>query len=112
MARFNDSEDMLEDTWNMEYAGANTGLGIWDSYYPVYPTRLKKYDNVGLAEAIVSSILSTGLCEHVICLPKFTFFRILLTIFYWTLDLLCFISNINVAQFYLFIFYYMFRTYH
>ncbi|KAJ3706303.1 hypothetical protein LUZ61_010008 [Rhynchospora tenuis] len=57
---FNDSEDMLEDTWNMEYAGGNVGLGIWDSYYPVYPTRLKKYDNVGLAEAIVSSILSTG----------------------------------------------------
>jgi actin-related protein 8 len=61
VSRFNDSEDMLEDTWNMEYAGGNAGVGIWDSYYPVYPTRLKKYDNVGLAEAIVSSILSTGL---------------------------------------------------
>ncbi|XP_074560613.1 actin-related protein 9 [Curcuma longa] len=67
---FNDYEDMLEDTWHMElsrrpdmadnlYLGANNGLNMWDSY-PVIPSRPKKDDNLGLAEAITSSILSTG----------------------------------------------------
>ncbi|KAL6650446.1 hypothetical protein ACP70R_009371 [Stipagrostis hirtigluma subsp. patula] len=59
---FQDYDDMLEDTWQTSdslYQGGNGGLGMWDSY-PMFPTRLKKFDNIGLAEAIVSSILSTG----------------------------------------------------
>lgn len=68
--RFNDSEDMLEDTWHPEFsrrsdmsdglfAGMNVGLSMWDSY-PVLPSKPKKEEKVGLAEAISSSILSTG----------------------------------------------------
>ncbi|KAJ3679929.1 hypothetical protein LUZ60_016207 [Juncus effusus] len=57
---FNDSEDMMEDTLNMEYSAGNSGYGIWDNYFPIYPMKNKKYDHVGLAEAIVSSILFTG----------------------------------------------------
>ncbi|KAJ0970301.1 hypothetical protein J5N97_023178 [Dioscorea zingiberensis] len=67
---FHDSEDMLEDTWHMDYTrrpdmpdglyyGGNGGLNMWDNY-PLYQTRLKKEVNIGLAEAITSSILSTG----------------------------------------------------
>ncbi|KAJ0970294.1 hypothetical protein J5N97_023171 [Dioscorea zingiberensis] len=67
---FLDSEDMLEDTWHMDYTrrpdmpdglyyGGNGGLNMWDNY-PLYQTRLKKEVNLGLAEAITSSILSTG----------------------------------------------------
>lgn len=67
---FNDYEDMLEDTWHMEfprrpdmsdgmYYGGNGGLNTWENY-SVFPTRLKKDDNLGLADAITSSILSTG----------------------------------------------------
>ncbi|XP_068645784.1 actin-related protein 9 isoform X2 [Aristolochia californica] len=67
---FHDYEDMLEDTWHMEfprrpdvsdgfYANVNGGLNMWESY-PVFPSRLKREDNLGLAEAITSSILSTG----------------------------------------------------
>ncbi|KAF8388212.1 hypothetical protein HHK36_026878 [Tetracentron sinense] len=67
---FHDYEDMLEDTWHMEFPrrsdlsdglflGVNGGLPMWENY-PVFPTRLKKEDNLGLAEAITSSILSTG----------------------------------------------------
>ncbi|XP_020261397.1 actin-related protein 9 isoform X2 [Asparagus officinalis] len=66
---FHDYEDMLEDTWHMEfprrpdmsdgmYYGSTGGLNIWDNY-PVFP-RLKRDDNLGLADAITSSILSTG----------------------------------------------------
>ncbi|XP_020580420.1 actin-related protein 9 isoform X2 [Phalaenopsis equestris] len=67
---FHDHEDMLEDTWHMDFArrpdmsdgfylGTNgTGVSMWDTYQ-VYPTRLKKYEMVGLAEAITTSILST-----------------------------------------------------
>lgn len=64
---FHDHEDMLEDTWNMEFPRRpdtsdgmyHGGLPLWDNY-PVYSTKLKKDDKLGLAEAIASSILSTG----------------------------------------------------
>ncbi|XP_058001144.1 actin-related protein 9 isoform X1 [Hevea brasiliensis] len=67
---FHDYEDMLEDTWHIEYPrrpdmpdglfpGINVGLSMWDSY-PVFPSRPNKEEKVGLAEAITSSILSTG----------------------------------------------------
>ncbi|KAK9137521.1 hypothetical protein Sjap_008115 [Stephania japonica] len=67
---FNDYEDMLEDTWHAEFPrrsdlsdnifpGGNGGLYMWENY-PIFPTKLKKEENLGLAEAITSSILSTG----------------------------------------------------
>ncbi|KAF7146263.1 hypothetical protein RHSIM_Rhsim04G0187900 [Rhododendron simsii] len=67
---FNDFEDMLEDTWHMEfprrtdlsdgfYPSLNGGFPMWDSY-PSFQTKPKKEDNIGLAEAITKSILSTG----------------------------------------------------
>nr|CAB3486568.1 unnamed protein product [Digitaria exilis] len=59
---FQDYDDMLEDTWQTSdnlYSSGNGGFGMWDSY-PMLPTRLKKFDNIGLVEAIVSSVLSTG----------------------------------------------------
>ncbi|PKA66428.1 Actin-related protein 9 [Apostasia shenzhenica] len=70
-AWFNDYEDMLEDTWHMEfnrrpemsdgmYLGGNGGISLWENYQ-AYPTRLKKDDDVGLADAITTSILSTGM---------------------------------------------------
>lgn len=70
---FHDYEDMLEDTWQMDFPrrpempdglfpGINVGLPMWDNY-PVFPTKPKKEEKVGLAEAITSSILSTGRIE-------------------------------------------------
>ncbi|KAJ7979905.1 actin-related protein 9 [Quillaja saponaria] len=67
---FYDSEDMLEDTWHIEfprrsdisdgiYPGVNVGLPMWENY-PVFSTKSKKEEVVGLAEAITSSILSAG----------------------------------------------------
>lgn len=52
--RFLDYENMLEETWNMD-------LALWDSFGlpPMVP---KKEEKIGLAEAIVSSILSAGMC--------------------------------------------------
>ena len=51
---------MLEDTWQTnDGLSGNGGLGAWDSYQ-MLPTRVKKFDNIGLVEAIVSSVLSTG----------------------------------------------------
>lgn len=41
------------------YFGVNSGFNTWENY-PVFPTRLKKDDNLGLADAVTSSILSTG----------------------------------------------------
>ena len=69
VVRFRDYEDMLEDT-SLEfprrpdmpddmYFGVSGGLNTWENY-PVFPTRLKKDDNLSLADAVVSSILSTG----------------------------------------------------
>lgn len=62
---------MLEETWHTEYSrrsdmpenfypGINVGFPTWDSY-PVYATRPRKEEKVGLAEAITSSILLTGI---------------------------------------------------
>ncbi|KAK4586147.1 hypothetical protein RGQ29_023370 [Quercus rubra] len=67
---FHDYEDMLEDTWHLDfprrsdisdglYPGMNVGLPMWDNY-PVFTARPKKEEKVGIAEAITSSILSTG----------------------------------------------------
>lgn len=67
---FHDYEDMLEDAWHIEFPrrsdmpdglflSTNGGLSMWDNY-SAFPSRLKKEDNLGLAEAITSSILSTG----------------------------------------------------
>lgn len=53
--RFQDYDDMLEDTWQTSdglYPSGNGGFGMWDSY-PMFPTRLKKFDNIGLVEAII-----------------------------------------------------------
>ncbi|XP_020084523.1 actin-related protein 9 isoform X2 [Ananas comosus] len=66
---FQDNEDMLEETWHMEfprrpdmpdsfYPSGNGGLNMWD--YHIFPRRLKKDEKLGLAEAITNSILSTG----------------------------------------------------
>lgn len=67
--RFHDYEDMLDETWHMEfprrsdmpdglYPGSNVGLQMWDNY-PFVSMKPKKEEKVGLAEAITSSILST-----------------------------------------------------
>ncbi|KAK5805076.1 actin-related protein 9 [Gossypium arboreum] len=67
---FHDYEDMLEETWHIEfprrsdmpdglYPGNNVGLQMWDNY-PFVSMKPKKEEKVGLAEAITSSILSTG----------------------------------------------------
>ncbi|XP_058770811.1 actin-related protein 9 [Vicia villosa] len=67
---FSDYEDMLEDTWHIDfsrrsdmsdtfYPNVNGGLPMWESY-PVYSTKPKKEENLGLAEAITNCILSTG----------------------------------------------------
>ncbi|KMZ70546.1 Actin-related protein 9 [Zostera marina] len=61
---FHDFEDMTDDTWRSEnsdnmYLGSNSGTTMWDGY-PIFPTRNKWMDKVGLAEAITSSILSAG----------------------------------------------------
>lgn len=61
---------MLEDTWHTEFPrrsdisdgffpGVNVGLPMWDSY-PLLTNKPKKEEKVGLAEAVMSSILSTG----------------------------------------------------
>lgn len=69
LVRFSDYEDMLEDTWHIDfsrrsdmsdtfYPNVNGGLPMWESY-PVY-SKPKKEENLGLAEAITNCILSTG----------------------------------------------------
>ncbi|KAG4919533.1 hypothetical protein JHK84_056841 [Glycine max] len=69
LARFHDYEDMLEDTWHIDfsrrsdmpdtfYPNVNGGLPMWESY-PVFSTKPKKEEKVGLAEAITNCILST-----------------------------------------------------
>ncbi|CAL5326450.1 unnamed protein product [Camellia sinensis] len=71
MGLFNDYEDMLEDTWHMEfprrsdmsdglYSSINGGFPIWDSY-SFFQSKPKKEDCIGLAEAITKSILSTDI---------------------------------------------------
>ncbi|KAJ0234730.1 Actin-related protein 9 [Hirschfeldia incana] len=58
---FQDHENMLEETWNMDFAGGggNMGLPVWDSF-AASPLNPKKEEKIGLAEAITSSILSAG----------------------------------------------------
>ncbi|XP_023633325.1 actin-related protein 9 [Capsella rubella] len=57
---FQDYENMLEDTWNMDFGGGGgNGLPMWDSF-AVSPSKPKKEEKIGLAEAITSSILSAG----------------------------------------------------
>jgi actin-related protein 8 len=57
---FQDYENMLEDTWNMDFGGGgNMGLPMWDSF-AFSPSKPKKEEKIGLAEAITSSILSAG----------------------------------------------------
>lgn len=55
---FNDYDDMLEDTWHMDFPGGGA-YPMWESY-PVFQTKPKKEDIIGLAEAITKSILLTG----------------------------------------------------
>lgn len=52
---------MLEDTWHTDgfYPGSTVAFPMWESY-PIFQARPKKEDNIGLAEAITKSILSTG----------------------------------------------------
>ncbi|CAH2046596.1 unnamed protein product, partial [Thlaspi arvense] len=58
---FQDHENMLEETWNMDFAGGggNVGLPVWESFQ-VSPLKPNKEEKIGLAEAITSSILSAG----------------------------------------------------
>lgn len=73
---------MLEETWQTEYSkrpdvpdnvypGVNVNYPMWDSY-PVYATKPKKEEKVGLAEAITSSILLTGMFA---AFPVFLFYQ-------------------------------------
>ncbi|XP_059274854.1 actin-related protein 9 isoform X2 [Lycium ferocissimum] len=55
---FNDYDDMLEDTWQMDFPGGGA-YPMWESY-PIFQTKPKKEDIIGLAEAITKSILLTG----------------------------------------------------
>ncbi|CAN0904350.1 Actin-related protein 9 [Linum grandiflorum] len=70
---FNNYDDMLEETWHIEYprrpdisdsthTGMNVGLPMWDNY-PIFASKPKKEEKVGLAEAITGSILSSGRIE-------------------------------------------------
>ncbi|XP_055813664.1 actin-related protein 9 isoform X2 [Solanum dulcamara] len=54
---FNDYDDMLEDTWHDFPSGG--AYPMWESY-PIFQTKPKKEDIIGLAEAITKSILLTG----------------------------------------------------
>lgn len=66
---FSDNEDMLEDTWDFPrrsdmsdgyFAGSGGGYyPMWENY-PMFQSRPKKQDTIGLADAITKSILSTG----------------------------------------------------
>ncbi|KAL3626400.1 Actin-like protein arp9 [Castilleja foliolosa] len=65
---FSDYEDMLEDTCEFArrpdmsdgYFQASGGFyPMWDNY-PVFQSKPKKQDNIGLADAITKSIMSTG----------------------------------------------------
>ncbi|EPS58121.1 hypothetical protein M569_16695, partial [Genlisea aurea] len=62
---FSDNEDMLEDTWDVSrqegyFAGGGGGFfPMWDTY-PIFQSKPKRQDSIGLAEAITKSILSTG----------------------------------------------------
>ncbi|XP_074319528.1 actin-related protein 9 [Silene latifolia] len=69
---FNDYEDMLEDSFQMEfprrtdvtdlYPGFNPGIPMWENY-PAFTNKPKKEEKIGLAEAITKSIMLTGRIE-------------------------------------------------
>jgi len=70
---FNDHEDMLKNTWQIDfsrrsdmshtfYPNVTGGLPMWERY-PTFSSKPKKEENLGLAKAITSYILSTGLCS-------------------------------------------------
>lgn len=93
VTRFHDYDDMLEDTWHIEYPrrpdisdglfpGVNVGLPTWDSY-PVLPSKPNKEEKVGLAEAITSSILSTGKMHIILPLSCFELFDNYMIWFYF-----------------------------
>ncbi|XP_073140097.1 actin-related protein 9 [Henckelia pumila] len=65
---FSDNEDMLEDTWDFPrrpdmsdgYFPSSSGFyPMWEAY-PIFQLKPKKEENIGLADAISKSILSTG----------------------------------------------------
>ncbi|KAL8048121.1 hypothetical protein ABFS82_07G042800 [Erythranthe guttata] len=66
---FSDSEDMLEETWDFPrrpdmsdgyLAGGASGFyPMWENY-PIFQSKPKKQDTIGLADAIAKSILSAG----------------------------------------------------
>ncbi|XP_042028454.1 actin-related protein 9-like isoform X2 [Salvia splendens] len=65
---FSDNEDMLEDTWDFPrrpdmsdgyFPGSGGYYPMWENY-PVFQSKPKKQDTIGLADAITKSILSTG----------------------------------------------------
>lgn len=74
--RFSDNEDMLEDTWDFPrrsdmsdgyFAGSGGGYyPMWENY-PMFQSRPKKQDTIGLADAITKSILSTGIHSILFC---------------------------------------------
>lgn len=60
---------MLEDTWDFPrrpdisdgyLAGGSGFFPMWESY-PIFQSKPKKQDTIGLADAITKSILSTGM---------------------------------------------------
>ncbi|CAN4120481.1 unnamed protein product [Withania somnifera] len=55
---FSDYDDMLEDTWHMDFPGGGA-YPMWESF-PIFQSKPKKEDIIGLAEAITKSILLTG----------------------------------------------------
>ncbi|KAL2463667.1 Actin-related protein 9 [Forsythia ovata] len=65
---FSDYEDMLEETWDFPrrtdvsdgyFPGSSGYFPMWENY-PIFQTKPKKEDNIGLADAITKSILLTG----------------------------------------------------
>ncbi|RAL38375.1 hypothetical protein DM860_002353 [Cuscuta australis] len=58
---FNDYDDMLEDACQIDLPGTGA-FPMWESY-PVFRSKPKREDSIGLAEAITKSILSTGRIE-------------------------------------------------
>lgn len=66
------------------YYGGNGGVNMWDNY-PVYQTKLKKEVNLGLAEAITSSILSTGRIAFTIDIEKIWLYNLLIKDSFFTI---------------------------
>lgn len=90
MSRFKDYEDMLEDTWHVDfprrpdvsdgyYQGISNPLQMWD-HYPYMSNQQKKEENIGLALAISKSILSTGTTLPILLICIVTCYILLLII--------------------------------